>query len=368
MAYASISGRAKTNPNNPQAHARCDRCGFIYQHCDLRWQFDWRGATMQNTRVLVCTPCYDSPQEQGRAITVPADPIPIINPRVESYVDAETDFFRTLGSTTDATTGIPVPGQTTIVTQSGLQITPDVIGRPGGLAQGAVMPLQASVTYGAVLPVVSVLALGNDTVQVTCSSAHGLSSGAQVSVLGLANPAACGFYTVTVISSTAFSYEVYALAVKGAYIGTSTTRIITCSVGAPYNYSQIPVLPERSLVSSSAFGAGPANTVAPAISGTPFVGFTLTVTSGTWSPTPTSLLYQWYYADTGAKISGATGATYTPVAADAGHKLVVYVTAVGGGGVSVASSNVTSIVTSGTGPTYKFNVAANSQYAPFSFL
>ena len=85
MGYASRAGRARTSATNPQAHAICDRCGFRYNHVDLRWQFDWRGATMQNTRMLVCDTCYDQPQAQLRAIIVPADPVPIQNPRVLKY-------------------------------------------------------------------------------------------------------------------------------------------------------------------------------------------------------------------------------------------------------------------------------------------
>ncbi len=42
MCYASRSGRASTNASNPQAHAICDRCGFRYNHVNLKWQYDWR--------------------------------------------------------------------------------------------------------------------------------------------------------------------------------------------------------------------------------------------------------------------------------------------------------------------------------------
>ena len=93
MAYASQSGRARTSASNPQAHAICDRCGFRYNWVDLRWQYDWRGATMQNIRILVCKECYDKPQEQLRAIVVPADPTPIVNARVQDFAYAETNYI-----------------------------------------------------------------------------------------------------------------------------------------------------------------------------------------------------------------------------------------------------------------------------------
>jgi hypothetical protein len=373
MSYASIAGRARTNPANPQAHARCDRCGFIYNHIDLKWQMDWRGATMQNKRILVCDTCLDDPQQQGRAIVVPADPVPILNPRVESYVDAETDFFRTLGSTTDHTTGIPIPGSTTIVTQSGLQITPDVIGRRVSLSSDSVMPLQGAVTYDRLLPIISVVALGTDTIQVSCSSAHGLSTGGQVAVSGLSNPAANGFYSVTVLSATAFTYQVYAMRVQGGVISTATTRVVTCLIGVPYDYPQIPVVsqltaPSFLSTSAAAYPNAPTATVPPSISGTAFVYNTLTASIGTWTGSPFAYSYQWFYADTGAAISGATSLTYVLTMADLGHTILVKVTALNAGGSTTASSAATSIVVILGGPSYKFNASANSQYAPFSFM
>ncbi|WEK13600.1 MAG: CAP domain-containing protein [Candidatus Microbacterium phytovorans] len=66
-------------------------------------------------------------------------------------------------------------------------------------------------------------------------------------------------------------------------------------------------------------------TTAPAISGTPKAGITLTAKTGTWT-TGTTLKYQWY-AD-GSSISGATAKTYTPKSTDAGKTVKVKVTGV----------------------------------------
>jgi hypothetical protein len=85
MAYASQSGRARVSSTNPKAFGICDRCGFLYNHSDLQWQFDWAGASLINKKILVCDTCLDVPQEQLRAIILPADPEPIVNPRVENY-------------------------------------------------------------------------------------------------------------------------------------------------------------------------------------------------------------------------------------------------------------------------------------------
>lgn len=135
MAYASRAGRARTNPTNPQAHAICDRCGFRYNHVDLRWQYDWRGASLANIRLLVCNTCYDTPQEQLRAIVVPADPVPIVNPRIQDFVTAETNTRVTSGqNTTDPVTGLPVPGGNTRITQNDdTRVTQQTGEPPGGL-------------------------------------------------------------------------------------------------------------------------------------------------------------------------------------------------------------------------------------------
>ena len=61
-----------------------------------------------------------------------------------------------------------------------------------------------------------------------------------------------------------------------------------------------------------------------AIIGDPKVGVELTADASAWEPAPVALAYQWN-AD-GVAITGATGATYTPVAADLGAKLSVTVT------------------------------------------
>lgn len=111
-------GRARVSARNPRAFGICDRCGFLFNHVDLRWQHDWAGASLINKRILVCERCEDTPQQQLRAIVVPADPIPIQNPRIQDYVSASTDQRVTSGqNTVNAKTGIPVPGGDVRITQ-----------------------------------------------------------------------------------------------------------------------------------------------------------------------------------------------------------------------------------------------------------
>lgn len=82
-------GRANISQIYPRALAVCDRCGSLYNHVDLKWQYQWRGTKLQNIQQLVCEGCLDIPQEQLRVIILPMDPVPIMNARPENYVDAD---------------------------------------------------------------------------------------------------------------------------------------------------------------------------------------------------------------------------------------------------------------------------------------
>lgn len=92
----------------------------------------------------------------------------------------------------------------------------------------------------------------------------------------------------------------------------------------------------------------PVNTTAPVISGTATVGSTLSATTGDWTGSPT-FTYQWTQCDpAGANctsIAGATGQTYTVVAANVGFTLRVDVTATNSAGSATATSNPTPVVT-----------------------
>ena len=95
-------------------------------------------------------------------------------------------------------------------------------------------------------------------------------------------------------------------------------------------------------------GGVPVNGSAPKVSGTLAVGSTLTVSSGSWSGTqPIAVSYQWERCDSGGGncgwISGATGPSYRLASADAGHRLIVVVTArnsIGSHQVVVTAGNV----------------------------
>jgi hypothetical protein len=98
MAYASRSGRAITNPQNPRAFAVCDRCGMWYNHYKQQFQHEWQGTKLQNLNLLVCQSCLDIPQPQLKARILPADPVPIRNPRPEWFGYIENNSLAADGS------------------------------------------------------------------------------------------------------------------------------------------------------------------------------------------------------------------------------------------------------------------------------
>ena len=104
----------------------------------------------------------------------------------------------------------------------------------------------------------------------------------------------------------------------------------------------------------------PLNTTPPAIGGSPQQGQGATASPGTWANDPTAFAYQWLrcegYGEGGGEeelgeecepIEGATGAGYTPSAADARHSLRVSVKASNAAGWSLAVSRPEVVLGSG---------------------
>ena len=84
MPYIQARGRIRSiSTRHPLGFRVCDRCGCQYTRDDLRWQYEWQGATLQNQRKLVCPTCLDIPNPQLRTYVPAPDPLPFWNPRVE---------------------------------------------------------------------------------------------------------------------------------------------------------------------------------------------------------------------------------------------------------------------------------------------
>lgn len=191
--------------------------------------------------IYVCAQCLDVPQQQLRAIVLPADPVPIVQPRTENFDADETNYqVVTEPSTTDPATGIPIPGTTTLLTESGDALTTQAIGSPVGLVQPAVQPLYQTTAYGVQIYPTSVSSVGGAQVVVTTSPPHGLSNGDIVSIEGLSLAGACGFFSVNVATATTFTYGTNTAIASGALL-TSTTRIVTALVGLPIGFDNLPM-------------------------------------------------------------------------------------------------------------------------------
>lgn len=100
-----------------------------------------------------------------------------------------------------------------------------------------------------------------------------------------------------------------------------------------------------SLVATSQTGL-PVNTVLPVISGSAINGQTLSVTSGTWTNSPTGYAYQWLANS--VAIAGATATTYTLTASEVGKTISVSVTATNAAGSSGATAPAVGPVGSAT--------------------
>jgi len=241
MSYASKAGRARTSAKSPVAQAVCDRCGIWFSITDTSFQSDWRGTALQNLWLRVCRRCLDTPQQQLRSISLPADPTPVWQPRPENFEAAENDYRTTLPDTVDPVIGLPIPSQLQRVTQDGQNLVEQPYGIPTGLDQNAVMPYDGVVqkNFGVVLPILSIVSNGTATIYVTCSQPHGLINNDQISAEGLTDRNACGFFSVTMFTATLFTYTVANNIAAGSLL-MPTTRMVTALVGLPRGFDSIP--------------------------------------------------------------------------------------------------------------------------------
>lgn len=100
MAWAVYSHANFGSVTRTRPFGVCDRCGFVYNRDNLRWQYDWAGLKEFSKGILVCPTCMDIPQSQLKTLVLPADPVPILNPRPGEFggmvISSSPDPFATV--------------------------------------------------------------------------------------------------------------------------------------------------------------------------------------------------------------------------------------------------------------------------------
>jgi hypothetical protein len=234
MGYASKLGRAKISSRNPQAAATCDACGFIFSHTELRWQMAWSGNKLVNLKQLVCRRCQDIPQTQLRAIVLPADPMPVMNPRVNNWQAASTDYRATSGqNTVDPLTGIPIPGNTLRITENDDYRVTQQTGAPNGSLNELPGTDPNAVTYR---PISDAVDNGSGEIRLTVNTTNGMITGQQVTIGEVdGTTEANGNWTITVISLTEIDLDGSVFA--NAY---SSGGYVVNNPALPYGAETIP--------------------------------------------------------------------------------------------------------------------------------
>ena len=135
--------------------------------------------------------------------------------------------------------------------------------------------------------------------------------------------------------------------------GHETTAFHYGAIAADANEGRLLSVAQPSASAELWNGLRPTNTTVPALSGSAKQGVKMTVNNGVWSNSPVAYGYQWLRCsangDLCSPILGATNPSYTLVAGDVGHTLVVQVAATNGGGSIVAATAPSAKVTTGTG-------------------
>jgi len=83
MSYRWRAKGVEVDPESPRAFATCDRCGFLFNHYKLQFQYAYQGSSQpQNTYFLVCERCTDPLNAQSMPYILPPDPLPVYNARM----------------------------------------------------------------------------------------------------------------------------------------------------------------------------------------------------------------------------------------------------------------------------------------------
>jgi hypothetical protein len=252
-----------------------------------------------------------------------------------TWVGSPTLAYRwqssTDGNIWDTISGATSPTYVLTVAQAGLYVRAQVLGSKSSSVPTA-YTIVATTTSTAVVPTLSIT--NSVAPAVTGSWTEGTTLSASTGTWSTS-----GTFTYQWQSSSDNStWDDIASATLGTFVLTSSqaSKYVRVKVyNTTSNGDGIAFSVPRNKVGS------PFNTTLPAVSGTVRVGSTQTVTTGTWSNTPTGYSYQWQKSADGISwinVSGATASTYAPTFDVANLRIRVSVSA----GNAVETATVTS--------------------------
>jgi len=150
-----------------------------------------------------------------------------------------------------------------------------------------------------------------------------------------------------------------------AYDGTGSAATSTVTLTETLaDSANSPRSSNVSVTVATAGGAVPVNSVAPVQTWTGEVGETATVSTGTWSNSPTGYGYQWRWGTT--NISGATAATYTPLTSGGNLNCLVTASNASGAGTATASNSIAAAAIRGISASTISTLTGMVQYHPNS--
>lgn len=88
---------AKQRKDSPRAIATCDYSGLIVRHADLVKQYEYRGRGLVWTGFWVHPKFLDKPNPQNLTPLIKMDPVPILFPRPDNIIDAQTTIATSIG-------------------------------------------------------------------------------------------------------------------------------------------------------------------------------------------------------------------------------------------------------------------------------
>src|SRR5690242_2403166 len=109
---------------------------------------------------------------------------------------------------------------------------------------------------------------------------------------------------------------------------TTAMRMVRLALSTTAAIVSLMLLP--ALAGAALAAPTPINTSAPALTGTPVPGQTLTCSTGAWANNPSGYTYVWLRD--GSPVPGQSASTYVVQNADSGHSISCQVTAVNVGG------------------------------------